>query len=330
MSIFLHDSLVRLYIIIWNTETMSLVYTNRKGRYNKLFFNPIIGAVCNLLIAIPLGLLGFGFSGFLITTIVSQTIMTVHMTWGDSPFYKSFRVRDGIYVIKKYKEYILFQCPSNFVGNTATEMPAQILNRYFTTQEFSGYSMCLRVLKYPLRLVASPISTVYFKTASQYHKEGKNLAQFTYKMVSKVLIISFVPVAICCVIAEPIFGFFLGSQWRDAGTVAAVLATQYVMLFCSQCVGYCRVTIGRQKANLGFSVFRLVMITVACIVGHSITGTMLGTVLSFSAANSILYALDMGLNFYFLDRKYLHKYLILSFGYIVLMGCVVGIKLIVL
>lgn len=324
---FLGLFLTWLYIIIVNTQLMSIVYTNRKGHYNKLFLNPIIGAICNILIAIPLGLLGVGFSGFLLTTIISNLIMLIHMSSGENPFYKGFRLQDAFYVIRRYKEYILFQCPSNFVQNIATEMPAQVLNRYFTTQELGGYSMCLRMLKYPVRLIAAPISTVYFKTASEYHKEKKNLALFTYKMISRILLFSLIPVAGCSLVAESMFAFFLGNQWREAGTIASVLVTQYMMLFCSQCVSYCRVAIGRQKANFVFYLVRLIMVTIACIGGYYITGTMLGTIVFFSVVNSVLYIMDMALNFYYLDKRYLAKYLLLSLGYVILMGCMVSIKL---
>ena len=315
-----------LYLIMYTAQSLVLIYTNRKGKYNRLFFNPIIGAVANIVLAIPLGLAGFGYEGFLITTILSQFIQVIHMAWKDNPIYRHFRWKDFLHVIKTYKEYVLFQYPSNFLMNTGTEYPTQFLGRTFTAGELGSYSMCLNIMKYPIRLIAAPISTVYFRTATEYHREGKNLAAFTYKMISRVLLISFVPVAVCCVFSEKIFVFALGANWAMAGTIAAIKAVEYVMLFCTDCVSYCRVSIGKQRSNLVYSGVRLLVIVVFSGVGYALFHSLLGTIVMITVGNTLLNIFDMALNFYHLDKKYLPKYALLSLGYTILIAAVVCAK----
>lgn len=318
--------LMFLYIATNNTQLLTRIYVNRAGRYNKLFFNPIIGAAANVGIAIPLGLIGFGYQGFVITTIVSNIIMIVHMTRGDNPF---IRIGAGemkrIYI--QYKDYILFQYPAGIINNFSTEYPTQFLGRVFDAVTLGGYSMCLKIFHYPIRLIANPISTVYFKTATEYHREGRNLAEFTYKLISSVLLISFLPVVACCTFAEPIFAFVLGAQWESAGTIAALLAVQFVMLFCTDCTSYCRVSIGRQKSNLMFAAVRFSVITASATGGYLIFGTLLGTIAVFSICSSLIYVFDMSLNFYFLDRTYLKKYLRIALTYEAVMAAGMAIKM---
>lgn len=319
--------LMWLYMLVFNTSQLLTVYINKKGKYNKLFFNPIIGAAANFILAIPLGLFGLGYTGFMITSIVNYGIVCWHLAKGDNPIPQFFSLRDFTRILKEYKEYVLFQCPSNFVENTAIEYPTQFLGRTFSTTELGGYSMCLRVLKYPLRLVAAPISTVYFRTATELHREGKNLAEFTYNMISKCLLFSFVPVAICIWFAEPIFAFALGESWRNAGTIASVLSVQYVMLFCSQCTAYCRVSINKQKTNLYYSIIHFIVLIFACSLGYAITGTLLGTIVGFSIAQTLSYIFDMSLNFYYLNKTFLRKYLVLAVCFSVLIYTIIAAKL---
>lgn len=311
--------LMWLYIIAFATNTLMTVYMNKQGKYNKLFFNPIIGAGAQVLLAIPLGLLGFGYKGFLITYIISNTVANAHMMWKNNPFYRGYQLGHLLEVVKTYKDYILYQCPSNFIGTSAIEYPTQYLGRCFTTQQLGGYSLCVRVMKYPIRLIASPISTVYFRTATEYHREGKNLAAFTYKMISRIFLISVVPVAVFIMTSKPLFAFVLGESWREAGALAGFLVIQYVIMFCSQTTSYCRVSLGRQKVNLVVTSVNLVISIGSCVAGYTLFHSMEGTVFCYSLGQCIYGIYDMAVNFYIMDKKYLWKYLGISTVYTGLM-----------
>lgn len=310
-----------MYATLYSMSLLLGVYANRKKQYDRLFMNPIIGSITNFVIAIPLGLLGFGYEGFMITNIIQYLCICVHMMWGNNPFASHYRFRDFRYVICTYKEYILFQYPSNFIENFGIEYPTQYLGRVFTAQQLGGYSLCARVMQYPIRLIAAPISTVYFRTATEYQRQGKNLAEFTFKMIRGVLLISAVPVALFILTSEWLFAFAFGRTWREAGTLAGFLVVQYVLLFCSQTVSYCRVSIGKQKVNLGVSVVRLVVTAVSCTAGYALFGDMEPTVLCFSLGQCAYNIYDMAINFYCMsaNKRCLWKYLAISVPYALVM-----------
>ncbi len=318
--------LMWIYIFVYSTSSLLTVYVNRKKEYNKLFFNPIIGAVANFVIAIPLGLLGLGYVGLMVTYIIQYLIIDVHMMWKDLPFASNFKMKDFKRVFVEYKEYVLFQYPSNFVGNFALEYPNQYLGRNFTNDALGDYSMCDRLLKYPIRLIAAPISTVYFKTATEYHQKGENLAAFTYKMISKVLLISVLPVAAFIMISEPLVAFVLGEEWRSAGTLSGFLIIQYVLLFCSQITSYCRVSIGQQKMNLVVTVVRLLVAMASLFIGYYFWGTVVATVFAYSVGEAVYNIFDLGVNFFCMDKKYMWKFLAISIAYTIIMFGFMGIR----
>lgn len=307
--------LMWLYAVIYNTSLLASVYVNKKGKYNKLFFNPLIGSICQFLIAIPLGLLKWGYKGFLVASIINSLAVCIHLMRGDFPFVKDITKNDFIYILRKYRKYILFQYPSNFINNTAIEYPTQFLGRAFSTTELGDYSMCLRVLMMPVRLIAAPISTVYFRTATEYERNGEDLSGFTFKLITRILLISVIPVSVCSYFAVPIFEFVLGKTWSRAGQIAAILSAQYVMLFCSQCTSYCRVAIGQQAANLYYSIFHLLVLIISCFVGFRFTQSLIGTVVAISISQTICYIIDMAINFYYLDKKKMLKYITISTMY---------------
>lgn len=323
-------ALTWIYCILYSQSSLMTVYSNRKKRYNRMFFNPIIGASVNFAVAIPLGLLGFGYVGFMLTNIMQYLLLCIHMMWGDLPFKKGYTLRDFRRVFVDYKDYVLYQYPSNFVGNFGIEYPTQYLGRVFTTQELGGYSMCVRVMKYPIRLIAAPISTVYFRTATEYHREGKNLAGFTYKMISRILLISVVPVAVFIFVSEPLFAFVLGKAWRTAGGLAGFLIIQYVLLFCSQTTSYCRVSIGRQRTDLAVTIVRLLVAVVSCTAGYALFHTMQATVFCYSLGQCLYNIYDMAVNFWCMDRRYLKKYVAISVLYTAAMFGVLAVQRLVI
>lgn len=311
--------LMWLYCVLHVTGTLMTVYMNRKGKYNRLFFNPIIGSAANFVVAIPLGLLGFGFEGFMVTYIVTSLVSCIHMMWGDVPFSRRYRPKDFLRVFVEYREYVLFQYPSNFIGNLGIEYPTQYLGRVFTTQELGGYSMCVRIMKMPIRLIAAPISTVYFRTATEYHREGKNLVEFTYQMISKIFLISAIPVALFIFISEDLFVFVLGKTWAEAGSLAGFLIIQYVLLFCSQTTSYCRVSIGKQQVDLVVSFARLAVAAISCVVGYGLFRSMKATVFCYSIGQCFFNISDLASSFYCMDKRYFKRYLSISVLYTILM-----------
>lgn len=315
--------LMWLYTVTSSFSSLMSTYANRKGRYNLLFFNPIIGAVLQFAIAVPLGLLGFGFKGFMLTHICSSVGISIHLLRYDNPIKKDYSIHDFKAVVKKYKDYILFQYPSNFIGNFGIEYPTQFLGRVFTTQELGGYSLCCRVMAYPIRLIAAPIATVYFKTATEYHREGKNLADFTYKMILKILAVSVVPIIVFIFVSEPLFAFVLGEKWRSAGALASVLIIQYALQFCTSTTTYCLVAIGKQQINFLVTVVHLLLAIISCNVGYKVFGTMAATVFCYSLGNCIYNIYEMATIFFCLDKKYLARFLPLSAAYTILMYGVV-------
>lgn len=311
--------LMWIYAVVNMMNSFATAYCNRRGKYNTLFFNPIIGAGLNFLLAIPLGLLGFGYMGFMLTNIVQYGVCSLHMMRGDNPFKKDFKLKEIRRVLVQYKDYVLFQCPSALVGNFGIEYPTQFFGRVFTTQELGGYSMCDRLLKYPIRLIASPIATVYFRTATEYHREGKNLAEFTYKIITRILLISALPVAVFILISEPLVVFVLGSEWKEAGELAGFLIVQYVLLLCSQTTSYCRVSIGKQKTNLFVSLVCLAVGVLSCGAGYWLFGEMTAALFVYSLGQCLYNMYDMAVNFYCMDKRYMFRYLAVTIIYVLIM-----------
>lgn len=306
--------LVYGFVIVNGLGGLLRVYVNRKGLNRVLFYNSLIGALATLCITIPLGFLNIGSLGLVTASIIAGIVSNVQMLYHTKPFKKWLPLQCFKKVYIKYKDFILYQHPSNFVANLASQMPTQIFSAVFGNANLGSYSMNEKILGIPSRLIGTPINTVYFRTASEYNKEGKNLAEFTFSLVTKVMAIAFIPITVAVFWGEQLFVWVLGPSWSEAGKFAGFLIVQYVFMFCTNCTSYCRVAIGRQKVNFVISILRLVIISLSVFMGAFLSGDLFYTIIFFAVGSSLYLIIDMTMNFYCMG-KYWTKYLIFALIY---------------
>lgn len=307
-----------LYINLSVFSSLLTVYINRLEFNKVLFLNPLISSFSTLLITLPLGLMGLDMVGLYIAYLVSTFIAIVHMLHSANPFTSLPSIAEIKFVLQKYKNFVIFQFPSNLVGTFAQQMPNQFLARSFGNGALGDYIMCNKVFGLPMSLVASPIQTVYFRIAAQKYKEGNDgLADFTFSLVTKLMLIAFVPLVIGMAFGKEIFSFVLGRQWETAGILASILGLQYVFTFCYDCITYCRIAINKQKINFITSIIQVVVIVGSLIFGVVVFQTLIGTISCFAIAYLFYSVFNITVTFYCL-QKYVLKFIIFSFVYCII------------
>lgn len=307
------------FVIIEETKSLLSIYINRKKLNRVLFYNPVIGALATLFITIPLGLIGLNSIGLITAAILAGVASIVQMLYHANPFKKLPSINTIISIYKKYKDFILYQYPSNIMWTFAVQLPTQVFSSVFGNANLGSYSMNEKILGIPLRLVGTPISTIYFRTSSEYSKEGKDLAKFTFSLITKIMLIAFIPIAISIMWGEKIFTWVLGSKWDEAGRMVGFLIVQYVFMFCTTCTSSCRVSIGKQKVNFIMSMLRVCIIGLSIFLGISIFGDLFNTIIFFSVGSSIYLIIDMTMNFYCMG-KYFIKYTVFAVSYIIIIA----------
>lgn len=316
------------YIILSVLSSQLIVYINRLKKDKVLFFNSFRGALSNILITLPLGLLGVDDLGMYIAMLVSLVFVNVNMLRHVKPFYSNIKLKDFNFIIKKFKDFIKFQYPANMLGIFSNQLPTQLLSLGFGISSLGDFFMCNRVFQIPFSLISTPIQTVYFRTASQKFKDkaGEDIADLTYSLISKIMYIAFIPVLFIMIFGKPLFEFVLGPTWGVAGEISSILALQFLFTFCISCIAYCRVVIAKQKINLYVSIIQLFIITISLIYGVFIIKSFLGTIFCYSISNTIFSILNLVVSFWCLE-KYFIKFALFSIIYcVVCIGISVFVK----
>ena len=309
---------VLIYVLFTNMTNLIRVYMNRLEMYKVLFWNSLICALSTLLITIPAGFFHIGFWGFFAAAIVSNIVCILQMLHRANPFVRvSLKEVKEIFV--EFKKFVVFQLPANLIATLSQQLPNQMFSFAYGSAALGGFSMSNKILGIPSKLLASPVSTVYFKTAVEYTQKGNNLALLTYRMVRKIMIFGAPFVLVLIVFGEPLFSFVLGEQWWEAGTISAILALQYLLAFCAMSVGYCRVSIGRQEANLGMSIASLVVVALSLLTGLSMFDSIIGVIGCFAVGSCLVQLIDMTVNFLCM-KECAREYLLFSAAYVLIIG----------
>lgn len=311
--------LLYLYLNLSIHFSLMSVYVNRLGANRVLLLNPILAALCSVFITLPLGLLHMDAWGLFAANLAATALANAHMLRYASPYRAPFRFQDVRAVFAKFRHFVVYQYPANFMGTLSANAPQQMLSGAFGPAALGDYAMCNRVFGLPLQVIAQPIQTVYFRDATQRYRAGQDIACLTFSLVTKIMLAALVPLVTGCSFAEPIFAFVLGEKWRSAGRLAAVLAFPFLFNFCSSCVTYCRVVIGRQRMNLFLTAVHIALVLLALTLGITQCKTMFATVVCYAVAETLYGILDLFSDFYCLKR-YAARFLLFALGYLMISG----------
>ncbi|MBV4191512.1 oligosaccharide flippase family protein [Bacteroides fragilis] len=295
--------LMYLYVLLVGTFSLLSVYANRLRKNRILFWNAMINSLALLCLAIPFGLWGWGGTGFLMASTGGYLVANIQMLYHMNPF-KKIAYRDCISVYKGFKDFVIYQFPSNLISTFTIQLPNQLFSAYFGNASLGGYAMCERILGVPMRLIGAPITTIYFRHSSECIRECKDISGFTYILITRILILAFLPVLILFSCSEVLFTFILGDSWLLVGKIVSILIFPYVLLFCSNCVSYCLVVIGKQKINLYLSLLYLMLIVASVVSGFYIFSDFVSVVICFAVALIVFNLLNLLVIFYYLRKDF--------------------------
>ncbi len=318
--------LLWLYIVFTNVSAVCYAYINRLKMYKVLFWNPVIGVCADVTVSILLGLLGCGLWGYLSGKLLSTLLVTLYMLRRANPF--SGKTDDScsmLNLLRKHRKFPLYQCPANIVDTLAQQLPVQLIKRLFGSAVLGSYSMCMSILGIPVRFLSSPVNRVYYQEATSRYNAGEPIGEFSYKILTANVKTAIIPIALLMIFGEPLFVFFLGSQWKQAGSFAAILGLYQLVVFCSTCLSGNFVIIGKQKLNLFFSVLGIVLNLLAFGIGFLVFGNAYHVLALFALAGTLYKLADIGLFLYYTGIRF-SRFLLFVLFYIV---CPIAVSLLI-
>lgn len=253
--------LIPIGLFISSFYNLLSLFLVRFSLFKSLAFNKIIVSVLNALIQISLGFLFLGAYGLIYGNILAYflgLVLILIPCWNLIKNYKIKISKEQIVVLlKKYKSFIYYTLPGDFVANFSHQLPTIIIGKNFSSVSLGFYSMARRIVGVPLGFISGAVQDVYKKEASdEFNKTSK--IKNTFK--STFILLSFL--GLLLVIFLFLFGefliiSFLGDQWAPSVQIVQILSVLFSIRFVSGTLNY--VFLIKSKYILDF-IFQLIQL----------------------------------------------------------------------
>ena len=277
-----------LYIVFYTVNNIGYAYVNRQKLYRVMFWNPILSAGINVNCSIFFGLLDWGFLGYTAAHILALAATSLHLFHHANPYKKiSDPSLHCLPLLKSYRRFLIYQMPSNLIANVGQQLPVQMMETLYSSSDLGLYSMARKILSLPSLLLSTPINRVYYQEASQRYNRGENIGAFSFGILQTNIKLALGPILLLILFGESLFSVFLGEQWRQAGTFAAVLGLYQLMLFCRDCLSGAPTIIRQNRINLYDAVVSLILNAVFFWAAWRYIGRPLTILALLSAADTV-------------------------------------------
>ncbi len=277
---------------------------NRQGIYKRLAILTTIPTLISVAVSIGLGNGGWGVHGLFIAYAVGQTV-TVLLSLVAVPRLRTrseTRSKRRVFaMLRKHRRFALYTMPTSFVSNFALNTPIYALTLLNYQSSIGLYQRANQLIGVPASILGSSVAQVFQRKAALERKSNGDCRAIFRSTFWTLLALGAVPTFVLGVFAPNLFEWFLGSNWRDGGRVAQILApTLLLRVICSPLSTVFYIT-GKQAEDFYLTI-GLGTITVALVFA---------TVL-FNASDTLVfisYSLGMSLTYtVFMVRSYCHSF----------------------
>lgn len=191
------------------------------------------------------------------------------------------KMKEVCYEFIKFPKYSVW---SALLNNVGAQLPVFLFTVYFSPAMAGLYLLTQRVIKGPLTIVSQAVTQIFL---SNLRNENDIIVDKLLKINSFLTTIVIVPLAVVLVAGEHIFAMVFGSNWKEAGTVAGILAPWIFMVFICSPISSLLEYRGMQKSFLVFQICLLVFRCLSIAIGIYLFDNYTYTLLLFSLVSTL-------------------------------------------
>lgn len=279
-----------LFIGIYNALNL---YNVRNKNFKQISFSLITKSSGLSITQIGIGLIKSGAFGLIIGQVISffsgNVILFKSITKKHS-IIDIFNIQSIKKVSKTYIRFPKLTLPGNLMNSISLNALNFFISNIFSTYILGHYSLASRMLGVPSRVFGNSISQVYFQKISSSKNEEKNVLSVFNKTLKRLVFISLPIFLILFFIAEPIFDFLFGEEWRIAGTYAKIIIPLAAVRFISSALSPTLHVYERQDLTLMIQAIQLITLIVIILIVSYLNLSFHNTLVVYSCTYIIEYA----------------------------------------
>ncbi len=265
--------LLPLSIFFSGQNAIFRAWANRKKKYKLMTFNAILTSISVPIVSISVGLINDSvlglFLGLLTSQIIPPIVLLIGLTRKEDLGLKYFDFDFIKSKAKAYRDFPLYNMPSEFINRFTNQLPVFMLSTYAGTGVVGVYNLCVRMLGLPIQLMGGAIAEVFKQKASQDFNEMGSFNQIFVKTLKTLAGISIIPFVILIVFAPDVFEFVFGTEWREAGVFAQILGVLFVFRFIVSPLSFSFIIANKLREDMFWHIWMLISNLLIFFIGFN-------------------------------------------------------------
>ncbi len=195
----------------------------------------------------------------------------------------------------RYRNFLFFGTGAALLTAASFHLPFIALTAFFGTAAMGQFSLSYRITTIPVTLLAQSVGQVFFSRAAVL-KEGAALAELTERTATLLFVVGLPIFGALFVVGPTAFPLLFGSEWKEAGYYAQMLAPYLLLSIVAQPLSNLLTVREWQRGLLVFTLFELILRMSAIYWGIA-SREMYWAVLLFAFSSALVALLSLGLFF---------------------------------
>lgn len=249
--------------------------STRENQYRKSGLYRIINNLVLQSASAILGWMLWGSTGLIVGMLIGQMAGAMTLLVGNGKMLlKNAEKESWTTSLKEFKSYILYSTPQGLIETLQLSGTIFIIYALFDEPYPGLFYLCWRILQSPITLISNTIFVVHYNNASQLHSQQKDYHWLITKTAKLLFVIGGCIGCVLFFFGPPLFAFFLGEPWREAGEIARILSPWFVLQFAVTPFSFVAILENKQRTAFFISLMDIMLKGISLLIGsylHSIT-----------------------------------------------------------
>ncbi|MDO6809167.1 oligosaccharide flippase family protein [Zobellia galactanivorans] len=240
-----------ILIIIYSFYTVFNVILNYQKRFKRLAAAKLIKTISSVSVSLTCILFLNDARGLILAEIIGYILAAVFVVAANLnsfDFGKKVR-KDAFQVANRFKDFPLFNVPSDFMNMASNQMPVFFLTTYLGPSVAGFYSLMKRVMDAPVNLFSTSILEVFRQKASEQYIRNGECKMLFIQTAKNLSVMAVIPFTVLFILAPELFSLVFGEEWRLAGEYAKIFSVFYFFKFISSPLTYMFFIAEKQRLN---------------------------------------------------------------------------------
>ncbi|MFN3916372.1 MAG: lipopolysaccharide biosynthesis protein [Flavobacteriales bacterium] len=296
---------VPLSVLFYGVFDAINFWLNRSEKYLHMSLGKVVYSGASESVKLISGIRGLG-DGLIFGRIAGQFLA---FCFNVILFFKNYRNMLGLVSLKRMKElvvihkrYPIYVMPSVLIGALITFAYIQLFQEYFGGEKVGLMGVSVSYIAVAFGILSSAFGQVFYKKIADV-KDYFQLKKLYVRYALWLCVPSALTVLFVYLLPDEWVVDFLGERWAEMLPVTRIMVLWMSVSFVSSSLSFIYLKLEIQKTMFLLDLIHLVLVIAFVIIGHTITGTFMGTLYYFVAAQFIHYLMAIYIALFYLKKK---------------------------